>query len=1160
MATDLAEKPKAATPRYESFVDQQIARVRGRVRAQDAGKALLFFLIFTLAYGLGMALADRTWELSALARLMAFGVFALGGLVLLGWSLLCLLRRVNPYYAARQLEQTLPDTKNSLVNWLDLRDEKLPPVIHNALGLRAARDLKKADPEQAVSAGPTWILAAVLGGLILALLILFVMGPHQFASLMNRTFFPFREGYIVSRTTIEMIEPDAGDVAVPPSRPITFRARIDGPVPVVNQEGAPKILWRYAQADPFVPQSLEKDVDDTWTWTMPADQVINGGLWYKVTAGDTETPEHQIRVSPIPQVRAFDVTYHYRAYERRVEDKKHYPKAVFSRLHARRGTEVTLHVQTNCDVAKGHLQVAWEGKDRIDLPAQVAADDPGTLRFPRLLLDAPGAFRIVFTSRDGKSNIDNQSPYPIIVFEEKPGVEIVKPQNISLPLNGTLQVEGASAATLGIKGMSLHIKRQGDKDTAQLDAKPYRPAKSFKLANGSYPPILEYKDFIALEKLKTAKGEPFPLTAGMKLDYWLEAVDASDYPDLNGATGYSKHFTVTILDAEKDQKKQEQDRQKAHEKQKQHNEKQDQDVAKQNEVAKGEKQPEKNGGNQGESQKELEKRQEEARKTAEDIQKRLGNEKPDAKQPPGQKQNGKGNQPQDPKTKQSQDPKSKQNNQPETKDQQPKVGEPKGADQPQSDQKSGKSDPQAQQPQAKDNKQPGKENPGKEKDAGKNGQDNKAPGQSKDDGPKSDKSQKKEQAKGAEAKDGGKKSSESGPPGAGKEEAAGQKEQTSDAKSGSPKGDAGQPKNKGSDGQEKQMSEAKKGPADNKEHAKHGQAKGPEKPENSAKSGENTGQGNEPQAKTGKPGPRPSETKPADPNAAKSAGTSKEIAKGNQKPNGPPTGEKMKEPTPDEIAQLAKDLKFGDPKKQRDAENELRRICRECQNPNATGAAGEALSENNKTEMKAKGAEGSDEKAAKGDRKDQGESGLAKEGQAKTASAGAESKPGSGKGQGEADPDGTDIAKSKSEMKLAGGSGAGAGSWESQVKPSSPHKNFEDRGGNLQLEDMKKLLAKTTAKQLKDAGITEQQWQQFAKAVQEYEKSLQKMNRPTSAKKGNLADGISHLPNTGPSQLNPASNRAVDPLEYSRAQPPPEFREAARNFTATAGSAPEKKK
>ncbi len=60
-------------------------------------------------------------------------------------------RRINPYFAARQLERSLPGAKNSVVNWLDLRDENLPSAIRGAVGQRAARDLGEADLEKAVS-------------------------------------------------------------------------------------------------------------------------------------------------------------------------------------------------------------------------------------------------------------------------------------------------------------------------------------------------------------------------------------------------------------------------------------------------------------------------------------------------------------------------------------------------------------------------------------------------------------------------------------------------------------------------------------------------------------------------------------------------------------------------------------------------------------------------------------------------------------------------------------------------------------------------------------------------------------------------------------------------------------------------------------------------
>src|ERR1700680_2775972 len=129
MATDLEQKPRSSpAARYDTFVEEQLTKVRGRVRALDAGKVTLLLLIVTLAYALGMAVVDRALELPAGFRLGAFLTYLVVEAGLVGWILLCLARRINPFYAAKKLEETLPDAKNSVVNWLDLRDEKLPPV------------------------------------------------------------------------------------------------------------------------------------------------------------------------------------------------------------------------------------------------------------------------------------------------------------------------------------------------------------------------------------------------------------------------------------------------------------------------------------------------------------------------------------------------------------------------------------------------------------------------------------------------------------------------------------------------------------------------------------------------------------------------------------------------------------------------------------------------------------------------------------------------------------------------------------------------------------------------------------------------------------------------------------------------------------------------
>src|SRR5262249_22115614 len=100
--------------------------------------------------------------------------------------------------------------------------------------------------------------------------------------------------------------------------------------------------------------------------------------------------------------------------------------------------------------------------------------------------------------------------------------------------------------------------------------------KDFRLADGSYPKRLDYKDYVELDQVKDRNGNPFPLEPGMVLEYWLEATDNSDYPVKTGNVGESKRYSVTIDKKDPDPKQVEQERQQAAEEQKQHEAAQDQ--------------------------------------------------------------------------------------------------------------------------------------------------------------------------------------------------------------------------------------------------------------------------------------------------------------------------------------------------------------------------------------------------------------------------------------------------------------------------------------------------------------------------------------------------------------------------------------------------------
>src|SRR5262249_29415185 len=132
MATAQApSKPAPATPgKHEVFVDNQLRRALGRIRTLDILASLFVFVSVALFYGLSLIILDAWLVLPSLVRQAAFAVFILGTVGYLVWVAVRLIRfQLNPYYAAIKLENTLPGSKNSLINWLDLRERALPAAI-----------------------------------------------------------------------------------------------------------------------------------------------------------------------------------------------------------------------------------------------------------------------------------------------------------------------------------------------------------------------------------------------------------------------------------------------------------------------------------------------------------------------------------------------------------------------------------------------------------------------------------------------------------------------------------------------------------------------------------------------------------------------------------------------------------------------------------------------------------------------------------------------------------------------------------------------------------------------------------------------------------------------------------------------------------------------
>jgi hypothetical protein len=1171
MATELEKKP--GVPRYEAFIDEQLTRVRTRMRALDAGRTVLMLGVVTLAYFLLAALFDLAVRGADDAvvtgvRLTALGVYAALVLVLLGQLAVRLYRRINPYYAARRLEEIIPDAKNSVINWLDLKGETLPGAIRNAVGQRAARELKESDPDKAVNAKGNWVLAGILAGLCLGVLVLFAMGPNQFGSLVRRAFLTPLFTRLDTKTEITLLRPAQGNVTVPLGQHADFQAQIEGRFPRAGQPGAPRLLYRYQASDPYVALPLDEALDGTWTATLVGDQVQNG-LWYRIAAGDTETPEYQVKVQSLPQATRFEITYRYRPYRKLAEQTVVFPndEAVWPRIKEYRGTEVKVLVRANRELRAARIELD-SGGTKTDLPGVILADDPRAF-WVDMKLEKRGSFRVRFTSQSGEENTD-RSPYSIEVLDDQaPRVVLTQPgKDGALPLGGTLQLKGFAQDDIGLRSLALRLKVLEGETRPSLKPKVYREGKSFQFDNGTYPDFLEYQDFVVLEKLATVQGEPLPLKAGMVLEYWLEATDNSDYPSKDGNVGKSQAFKLTILPSDNNQNKD--DKKKAEAEQKKHEQKQDQQNAKENQ--KRNDAGAKNDGQAGSDSGQDNKQKQDFEQKLDQVRNALNKDK------------NKNNEKKDKSASNTQEPKSADNKPDQTgENNNPPDKSGKDPGQTEGSQGSGKKDDGKQgegsssaQPKENGKKDHGAE-PAKTKgqDAGKP-----EPAPKGNDTAKPDNSAK---TKGNQDGQGGKKPQ----PKADNPKGTGGQEGNKTPNKAGTKDDASKVQKKGT-GQDARPEATGKKDSGAQPDAKNGAAKGKEagkdadssgQPQNNQASKKETGKKSDTGAKDGTGNEENANKANADKDPPNQTNPRTATAKDVDELKKKLEGESSAKEAHDKLSRAAKEAK--DPaerqaaqealkKLEREAQanhDDLERLAKEANDPKVRKAAQDALDELNHEAQAAsntlpqpkKDGEASEEPSTKNGSeantspmpKVDGAKNDATTGKADTQKVDAQ-KPDAQK----ADPQKGDPQKADSPGAKAGNGKSPSGGKIGNSGPSGtgvsddiskrdPDSEFNKRGGDLQLEDLKKRMTPETLKKL---GWSNEDWQRFLKDAENYQKAL----RNSQAGQGNMSKKgtTSQIPNAGIRRIDRDPNAPPEPLQVDRALPPPEFREAQRQFTS----------
>ncbi len=1157
---------QSQTPQYETVVDDNIAQVSQKIRLGDLGRGALALACLVFGYALLVAVLDLSlggsdaWAPLSI-RVAAFIAF-LFGLGYLGTRVVVRsLTTVNPYYAARQLEDTIPGSKNSIINWLDLKNQSLPPVIHQAVGMKAARVVEDADPELITSPRDLWKLSAAACVLFLGLIVLFAIVPRQFGSLMARAAMPFRPSALKTATTIAILKPGVGDVVVPANQRVDFLARIDGHFPPANSPGAPALLYRYTTNDVSVRLPLEEDNLGQWGVRLSPDQ-LRTGLYWKITAGDASSPEAQLRVRAQPFVTSVEAQYIYRPYRKLAPETVTMPNESIPqpRLFGHRGTDVVLKARTNSPIKSGSLELEVQGVKKT-ISAELPASEPLTLAF-RIGLEKSGTFRIHFEAADGEKNVD-RSPYPIEVLEDgAPFVDLIQPgKDLVAPANGTVLLTGVAMDDFGVTGLSLQLQMKAGAGSRPLAAVPYVPKMKLKFDNGTYPVIVQYSEVLKLDELRTPDSKLVNLKADDEITYWLEATDNFDFGRAH--VGKSKSFKITIQDGLQPTKEQTQQRQTIQKEKEQHDNQQAKDHDKQNADTnqQGGKDQNKDGpGNDGQGK-------------GNDQTKGDGNSKDNNPNGNGAKDDGGGGQ-------------SGANNQPSAEEQKKndlenklaKTAEPisKALDQD----NAGKTPPDGSKdktgdtqnaggknpPDAKSDtdktpnpgkanpkdgtgeKNAGKENANKDTPPGKEGPNKDGPGNEKSSNPnpgaKDDPSKEK-----VDDKKGGSNSNN------------GADDKKNDAKS-----DPDKDKSKGGTGGASQTSPDKSAGGDDpkKDATKKG-----DDPNGEAKSTNKTGNPDvtekgktsdnaktESSNKTPDGKPRPGEVKGADPKSdpkGESKGEAK--AKSDSGKDGPTAEAKAKGGKPGE-PETAKEPPSND--KGDDAA-----LAKGNGDKEATKPATKQDIDNLKELLKKGGPEA--DQAAKDmakrgqDIKDPGlkkdlENALREAGQMEAADEltgkNRELLPPpqkAGTGPKEAGNVPKDDPSQKQGAEASAPTKSGGSGISDILKKITPEEAFARRMGNLQLDNLDDLKKRVNSDVLKKANVKDDEWQSFLENARKYQDLIKQMRQKDDAKF--LRGGAGKIANQGPRRIESSPNATQDPLAGAQAAPPWEFREAQRQFT-----------
>ncbi len=494
-------------------LEHALQLIKSRSKLVSVGTASALWLAVTVGLALLFVIWDH-WQgggVPAPARTAIRWLYVMGSI---GWLVaavvLPLARHINSLYAARLVERSHPEFRNSVVGALQIaRHRELPGSVRAAVIERASRDVTHIDVLTSVS---TQVLrqVAAFAVAVVALFCLYAMFSPKpvWPSLLRALGWGLPAP---TRTKLAAITPQDG-ASVLRGEPVSFTACTSGRQPLevfVRFSLDSGKTWVDGQQLKLLLSHKFGWQEMSWVANKDGRDVQQSMVWQMV-AGDANSELRHLIVRPVPEISDINLRYVYPRYTR-------LPPATQpgGEIDAVVGTKVTITASANVAVRHPVLVVGEPPAEKRRVLAPPSAGAPMQVTAELTVIE-DDVYRLEFHD---SADAPNRDPirYPIRArADAAPTVKIERPANqIELQPGAGLSLAAAVQDDFGLTRGLLSIRRAGEEKAVELplDLNAGKTASRARIA------------------------QPVPLTAlnpkvGDTFEWWVSAWDNRE--DMNG--------------------------------------------------------------------------------------------------------------------------------------------------------------------------------------------------------------------------------------------------------------------------------------------------------------------------------------------------------------------------------------------------------------------------------------------------------------------------------------------------------------------------------------------------------------------------------------------------------------------------------------------------